>query len=243
MHPNFLRAGAAALLTGTALNMFRMVPVFLSEGFSFNEFPPHSIEAMTNTALLSGWYVSHLFALISLPLLAYGFMSLYLVRRTSAPGSSADKLTLLGLRDFDRPVFMFNRAIRVAFARVAGVLVEAREPDRQVLGQILKSIHYTAASFGGHFMAFVMVGSGIYALGMYLFDKSRLIYPFGIIIGLAALAGTISGLLDLSFQLRFPLLAAMMDYHVVVGAAVVLRFAELFVPSNKLPFRRRTVSA
>lgn len=51
-----VRLGATALVAGTLLNIARMLPIILSEGFSFDELPPSSAAEAAKSATLSGWY-------------------------------------------------------------------------------------------------------------------------------------------------------------------------------------------
>lgn len=77
------------------------------------------------------------------------------------------------------------------------------------------SIHETAASFGGHFMAAALISTGIFALGMLLAERSTVLAKIGITIGGLGLVGSVTGVLDLSFQERFPLLGGIVGVMMI----------------------------
>lgn len=71
MNRTTLKFGASALVAGTALNVLRMLPIFLSDGFSFDELPPSNAAEAVKSATLSGWYLSHVMAIVSVPLIIF----------------------------------------------------------------------------------------------------------------------------------------------------------------------------
>lgn len=204
-----VRLGAGALVAGTALNLLRMLPIFLSGGFSFDELPPSNAAEAAKTATLSGWYLSHVMAIVSIPLLIFGFLTIYQWIRDTSDNPAAERVTFAGFFGITTGLILYLVAAvtdGIALRKAADHYFDAAEAERETAGAILMSIHETAASFGGHFMAAALISTGIFALGMLLARCATVVAKIGIAIGVLGLVGSVTGLLDLSFQERFPLL-------------------------------------
>ncbi|NES82672.1 MAG: hypothetical protein F6K10_15380 [Moorea sp. SIO2B7] len=93
-HRSRARIGLLALLAGTALNMWRMAPIVLSDGFALEQLPPGNPDDLATVATLSGWYLSHVMAVLSVPLLVYGFFSVYQTVTRNSTNTVAERLTL-----------------------------------------------------------------------------------------------------------------------------------------------------
>lgn len=50
----------AMLISGTLLNLTRMLPIYVNEEINLQNIPPVTVEQMTQTSLLPGWLLSHL---------------------------------------------------------------------------------------------------------------------------------------------------------------------------------------
>lgn len=75
---NALRTkGGIALIAGALLNITRMIPVYADQGVTSENFPPHAIEDTIYVTQLYAWHLSHIMALVSVPLLAFGFVTLF----------------------------------------------------------------------------------------------------------------------------------------------------------------------
>lgn len=210
---NRVALGALALAVGTLLNMIRMAPIFLSDGFSFDEFPPNPEDAaeVAKTALLGGWYVSHVFAIVSVPFIVFGFYSIYR-SRTRGDDSVATTVTLAGVFGIATSAMLYLIAAvldGVALGKAAHVYRDSTGTKQESAGVVLTGIHETAASFGGHFMAGALISTGIFALGLALANRTSIFPKLGIAFGTIGIIGTVSGILDLSFQERFPLLGGL----------------------------------
>lgn len=79
-------------MMGNLINVLRVVPVFLSDGVSSENFPPHSVADITYAAQLPVWTVTHATTFAGTVLLIFGsavFARNATLRQQAAPGLMA----------------------------------------------------------------------------------------------------------------------------------------------------------
>ncbi len=220
---------AAALFIGTALNMTRMAPIFLSERFSFAEFPPAGPEQAAAAALLGGWYPSHVMAMLSVPFLVYGLHGAY--RHASGQRDNiATSVIRLGFVGFATALSLYMVAAvldGVALTSAAEHYDATSGSQQELAGALVMLIHETAIGFGGHFMAASIISVGVFGTGLLMSGRASGLAKAGAAGGAIGVAGLVSGVLDLSFQQRFPLLGgvmgAVMVWWIALGVATLRR--------------------
>ena len=183
-----IRIGAIALILGAVLNLIRMIPVLLSEGYHSNSLPPGQTAALTaETALLGGWYISHILAIISVPLFIYGFWTIYQLIKEKHNDSIIQHIGLAGLSVLTLSGILYiSGAILdgIALGTVSHNYILASGLEKDILGSIVMAVTELAAAFGAHYMIFAMIGTGILALSLKLSNKKSWHPLFGILIGI-----------------------------------------------------------
>ncbi len=222
------RIGLLVLLAGTALNMWRMAPIFLSDGFTFEQLPPGNPDDLASVATLSGWYLSHVMAIVSVPLLVYGFVTVHQLVTRNSTNAVAERITLASVFGMATGAILYLIAAiidGVAVPRAVNHFLDSTGAERDTASTVMMALHHTAASFGGHFMATALLSTGLLALGLYKLDRRGAHSIIGITLGVVALLGVTTGILDVSFQERFPLLGGIVGLMMLwwIALVVVLR--------------------
>ena len=220
------KIGLLALLAGTALNMLRMAPIFVSDGFEVDQLPPGNPDDLATVATLSGWYVSHVMAILSVPLLVYGFVTVYRMVTDATSDPVAERVTLAGVFGLATGLTMYLVAAvldGVGVPRAVEHFLDSNGTEREAASTVMTALHETAASFGGHFMATVLFSSGLLGLGLVKLGRHRTLGIVGLAIGVVALAGFVSGIIDVTFQERFPLLGGFVGMMMVWWVALAVR--------------------
>ena len=220
--------GLLALVIGTGLNMLRMAPIFLSDGFERTLLPPKGAVDIAAVALLDGWYLSHVMAVVSVPFLIYGFVAVYQLVSSRATDAVGERTVLAGVFGLATGLALYLVAAvldGVAVPRAAEHFLAAGDLDRAATSAVMTGLHETAASFGGHFMAAAMISTGLLAVGLVRLGHRTLHSLTGALLGAVGLVGSVTGVLDLSFQERFPLLGALVGVMMIwwVALAIALR--------------------
>lgn len=221
--------GGIALIIAALFTLTRMIPVVLSEGFNSNSLPPGQNAAQTaETALLGGWYFSHIMAMLTVPFFVYGFLAVYQSVRAQNEETVAEQVTLAGFFFITLAGFLYlSGAVLdgIALGRVSEHYVASSEAEREFSGLIVMAVTESAASFGAHYMLFAMIGTGILALGLYLAGRGSIQPILGMLIGVFAIIGWVTGFLDTTFQERLPALlgslAATMIWWISLGILTI----------------------
>jgi len=221
------RLGVLALVIGTALNMLRMGPIFVSDGFQIDFLPPGNPDDLATVATLGGWYVSHVMAVLSVPFLIYGFFAVYQIVTRNTDSAVAERLTLASVFGMATGLLLYLVAAildGVAVPRAVEHFLGSTGAERETASVVMTAIHETAASFGGHFMATTLFSTGLLGLGLYKLGRNRIHSLIGVAIGLVSLVGFVSGVIDVTFQERFPLLGGFVGLMMMwwIALAVLL---------------------
>lgn len=191
-----------------------MVPVVLSDGFTSDSLPPGKDAAQTaETALLGGWYISHIMAMLVVPLVVYGFLSIYQSVRDQSENQVAERVTLAGFFVLTMGGLLYLVAAGmdgIALGRAAEVFEASSGSEKEIAGMIVMATTETAASYGAHYMVFSMIGTGILALGLYVARRGSIQPILGVLVGVIGLLGWVTGFFDLTFQKRLPALTGVL---------------------------------
>ncbi|MEP2983705.1 MAG: hypothetical protein ABJN39_19760 [Sulfitobacter sp.] len=226
--------GSLALIGAALFTLSRMLPVALSEGFHSGSLPPGQNAAQTaETALLGGWYVSHVMAMLTVPLLVYGFLAVYQEVRMRSGISPAERVTLAGflILVVAGVLYLSGAALDgVALGHVSKHYMAASDAEKDVSGLIVMAVTESAASFGAHYMILTMIGTGVLAYGLSLAGLGTIQSLLGIAIGGLGLVGWLSGFFDITFQERLWALLGMIALTMLwwISLAVVMMRGQTF---------------
>ncbi len=164
----------------------------------------------------------------SVPFLAYGFVAVHQLASARTTDAIGERATSAGVFGLTAGLVMYLVAAvldGVAVPRAAEHFITATDADRAAASAVMTGLHETAASFGGHFMAAALISTGLLAAGLLRLGHHRLHAMLGLPIGVAGLVGSVTGVLDLSFQDRFPLLGGLVGVMMIwwLALAVTLR--------------------
>ncbi|WP_416370289.1 hypothetical protein [Tritonibacter mobilis] len=173
------KVGGIALVLGGLLNILRMAPIYLSEGVTIWNFPPHDLAGTLMVAGGSGWILSHIMAIISVPLMLVGGFALL------------EDLSAKGYRGLGFATLSFLSAGSVLYlvAAVADglVLPYASEAFTEQLSQgseaaalIIELIHLAATNYGGTMAMFFILTSGLMGLTLLRAYDQRFIGYLGL---------------------------------------------------------------
>lgn len=222
------RAGGIAVIAAALVTMTRMIPVALSDGFQFSLMPPGQSAAQTaQLALLGGWHISHVMAMLTVPLFIYGFLSVYQFVRARTGVSRAERVTLAGfvILVVAGILYLSGAALDgIALGVVAKDYAAATGAEKEVAGMIVMAVTESAASFGSHYMIFTMIGTGVLAYGLRLAGLGTFQSYLGIAIGILGVTGWATGFFDITFQERLWALLGMIGFSMMwwISLGIVL---------------------
>ena len=165
MRAETVRLGGAALMVGGALNFLRMLPLALSDGFSFDILPPENLEEAVSAASLRGWHASHVMAFISVPLVIFGLVAAYQSLRDRGHGP----LALAGVVGIAVGFASYGVAAvtdGLELPDAVATYLEAGPSEEAAAGVLAFHTHETAGNFGGSGFASIMVSFGLLAVAV-----------------------------------------------------------------------------
>lgn len=219
-----IKVGGAALIGAALLNLTRMIPMALSEGFEPALLTSHDPADAARLALLSGWLLSHLMIPVSIALFFTAFISLY-------QGLSEHNQGGLGL------IATATLSLGAGFYAIAGVLdglavpvaaehfVNGPAGEKNIWTAMITQFHDTATSFGGLGFTALLIGSGFLGFGLSRGYQRPLLGAIGMVLAVLAILGYGLGLLDIrikgSLFLTLPLVGIMFMWFVAVGVLMM----------------------
>ncbi len=224
-----VRTGSFALIAAALFTLTRMLPVVFSDGFHSGSLPPGQNAAQTaETALLGGWYFSHIMAMLTVPLFIYGFLAVYQSVRAQSGVSPAERVTLAGfvILIVAGVLYLSGAALDgIALGAVSKHYAAASGTEKEFAGMIVMAVTESAASFGAHYMILAMIGTGVLAYGLRLAGLGTFQSILGIAIGLLGLVGWVSGFFDVTFQERLwallGMIALAMMWWISLGVVLI----------------------
>jgi hypothetical protein len=211
--------GGFALLAGALLNMTRMIPTVLSDGFSRDILPPKTVDDLIIFTKLSGFAPSHMMALFSTPLLIFGITVLFKVLWEQGQRVSG----LAGLVLANSGFVLYLLAAITDGIVLPGIINEfAADP---LGGEIAISVvHSFATGLAGAGAALILFGVGFIGFGFFR-AKHAIFGALGVLIGAIAFIGYITSILKLdfieSFQILGPLMMLTFAYLLANGLYLV----------------------
>ncbi len=213
------------LILGGLLQITRMIPIAMSDGIKMLEnFPPHSLEDTINAAHSSGWYISHIMVFLATPLLMIGFYGLYkLINRYKRSDFSIPALIVLSIG-----LLLYNIGAVIDglfLPLVCHEILEATDSVKNSWSVLGTYTHELAVNFGGLAFAHLLLGTGLLSIDLNKVEEFKIFGVVGMAIGLVALIGYISGVLDLmvtgSFMLTGGLTMMMFIYFFLLGFKIL----------------------
>lgn len=215
------RKGGIALILGSLINLLRVVPIFLSDGVSSENFPPQTAEDIAFAAQLPLWTITHVLALFGVVLMILGvtaFARAAEVRGETEPGLMAQIGVTLSM-------ILLTLGL-VSDGIILPLLIEKLTNDGGVdlvtHGPLIEYAHLFATSFGGIAATILLISATFIGITLLRAFDGRILGGLGIAIGSVSLLGYITGVLSLnitpSLHLTGPLTVLMFLYLIAVGA-------------------------
>ncbi len=206
------KVGGIALIIGAVLNVIRTAPIYLNEQVSFSTLPPSNLADTVLVAQVPGWIPSHILALLSVPLLIYGFFTIYQSLSVSN-NEVVERVTLAGFIGLSLGLILYAVAAvidGIVLPQVVSHYVNVGPEEQGAAGLMVTIIHETAGSFGGLFMATVLMSSGLLALGLYLDNQPAWHSRLGVWLAILSLIGYLFGIINLQLGTNFLLLGMLL---------------------------------
>lgn len=217
----YKKFGAVAMIVAAALNMVRVLPIYLDPEIGFDGYPPETIGETVAVAQRSGYYVSHVLVFFAAPLFVVGFVSLYTELR-KASSSSGLVLSLVGF-SIGQVLYLIGVVVHgVVLPEMAREYVALPEADRAAMSSLFDFNHHLATSLGGLGFAVILVSTGV--LGFYMRTVFRRLGITAMALGAVALVGYLTGvfavLLFDNFEITSAIVSAGFIFYFVTGIAM-----------------------
>ena len=207
-----MKVGGIALIFGAVFNIVRTAPIYLNEQVSFSTLPPADLIGIVTVAQVPGWIPSHILALLSVPLLIYGFFTIYQSLSVSK-NQVVERAALAGFIGLSFGLMLYAVAAvidGIALPQVVEHYLNAELEEQEAAGLMVTIIHETAGSFGGLFMATILMSSGLLSLGLYIDDQPVWHSRIGILLAIVSLFGYLFGIINLKLGTNFFLLGGLL---------------------------------
>lgn len=218
------KKAGVALIFGSLINILRVVPIFLSEGVTSDNFPPHTAEDIVFTAQLPLWTSTHAMALVGSILIIFGIA--VFARAAQERGQAAP--SLMAQIGVTFSMFLLSLGLVSDGLILPMVIEKLTQMDGVIFaenGALIQYAHIFATSFGG-VAATILLLSGIF-LGITLVRafEAKIFGAIGIAIGALSLVGYVTGILSLNITstLHFtgPLTILMLIYLGAIGVMLL----------------------
>lgn len=213
------KIGAIGLILGAFLNMIRMIPIYLEVGF--DGYPPANLAETVAIAQGTGYYISHMLAIIAAPLWLVGFYALY----KELKNSTSNRGLTLALTGFAIGQLLYVIGVVVhglILPEMAHEFVNASAETQNIMAPLFDFNHHLATSLGGLGFAYILISTGI--LGIFLRAEFKLLGVIAMAVGFLALIGYATGALTIllfgSFQLTAGFVTAAFVFYFVTGIAM-----------------------
>lgn len=218
---SFHKIAGIGLIVGAVLQITRMIPIAASNGIKMLEnFPPHTVEETLFAAKAAGWRISHIMVFISVPFFIAGFYGVYQFVQVQA----RSKIITIAMSGFLVGLILYTIGAVIDglfLATVADNVQAASGNAVEILQELTEYTHHFAVSFGGLSFAHLLLSTGVLGFSIRELKDFKIIGVAGMIIGFIALAGYLTGILDLlvtsSFLLTGGLTMIMFIYFVMLG--------------------------
>lgn len=217
-----IKIGAIGLILGSFLNMIRMGPIYLDPQIGFAGYPPQNLLETIDIAQRSGYYVSHAMVFFATPLFMIGFYVLYKQLKNSI-SSRWLTLSLFGFF-IGQLLYIIGVVLHgLVLPELANDYVTGSASYQAAMAPLFDFTHHMATSYGGLGFAFILVSTGIF--GVSLRQKHSMLGVAAMLIGLLAIIGYGTGILDLllfeSFMLTAGFVTAMFVLYFIIGIAML----------------------
>ncbi len=221
------RKGGIAMILGSLINLLRVVPIFLSDGVTSENFPPQSAADIAFAAQLPLWAVTHAAALIGVVLMILGAIAF--ARAAEANGQTEPGL--MAQIGITLSMILLTLGL-VSDGLILPLLIERLMDDAGLdlveSGSLIEYAHLFATSFGGIAATFLLISAMFLGITLLRAFETKILGGLGIGIGIVSLLGYITGVLNLnmtsSLHLTGPLTALMFFYLIAVGV-FLLRYS------------------
>lgn len=216
MNNNQNKLGALALTLGAFLNVIRMIPIYAEVGF--DGYPPVNLSGTIDIAQRNGYYLSHILVFFATPLFLVGFFAL--CQRLGDIALNRGLLMALVVFSIGQILYVVGVVIHgLVLPAMAAEYVASSAAEQAAMAPLFELNHRLATSYGGLGLAQLLVSTGI--IGFFLRKESQWLGIGGIAIGILALAGYMTGFLDVmlfgSFVPTAGLATAMFAFYLIAG--------------------------
>lgn len=194
--------GGTVIIIGAALNLTRLIPIFLNEQISLQNFPPATVAQVTETSLLPGWILSHIMGFLSVPLLIIGFIILY----KNLSDNNQREVGLAAIVFASVGMFFYGVAVWIdglLLPQTAETLLAASAADQTTAAMLQTYTHTMATTFGGLSLLATLLGVALMGFGVAHGFERRLIGGIGFLYGTVGIIGLSAGLIDIRMHENF----------------------------------------
>ena len=188
--------GGIMLVAGAALNLTRMIPIFIGGDVPLESIPPHTAEQISTVALLPGWVTSHVMGFLSVPLLISGFVAMY----RSLDELKPDVLWIASTVFLSVGMLFYGIGVTVdgsLLPQAARQLLAATsEADKSAATMVQLITHKLAVSTGGISRLGVFPGLALLGAGLYRTPEHKIIGVSGLLVGSLGVVAMIFGVVD-----------------------------------------------
>ena len=216
-----MKFGGGALIAAALLNITRVIPMFVVDGVSMDNFPPHSVEDLVFYTALPGWSFSHFMGILSVPLLVFGFVAYW-----QSSGYSASALAALIGYSTGMGLYLTGLVSDgLVLPRVIDQVAAGIDSGSEIYLTLVWTTHAFATSFAGLSAAVMLISMAVLGLSVIRdLDRAYLGYT-GFILGSISLVGYLTGFLNIVITDGLgrvgPLTLLMFVYVIVVGWVLV----------------------
>ena len=216
--------GGIALILAALLNITRMVPVFAHPAISMDNFPPHSVAETVLVTQIYGWHISHIMALISVPLFVFGIAAFFAEARIRGAAPSA----LAALAGISMAMVLYTVGAildGLVLPNTVRHFADHIQAGEAHAGALVELVHLTAVSFGGFGAAVLLVSMAFVGVTWRIGFDRPIMGIIGLTLGGLSLIGFASGFLSLdiakSLRLVGPLSLLMFVYLIASGVLLM----------------------
>lgn len=221
---NVYKLGGVALIAGAVLNITRVPPIMLSEGVSRANFPPHGLVDTVYVTSLYSWHISHIMAIISVPLLLLGLLVLSGVLADKGQ-RNAGLAALFGIGSGAALYFFAAVIDGIVLPSHIRNMTDLIDTNPELAEALIDRTHLFATAFGGIAAPMMLISAVFLGKGQLLGFKNKLLGYFGIALGIVGLAGYVTGFLPLNISDAItrvgPLMLLFFVYLIIHGVALM----------------------
>lgn len=217
------RIGNIGFIIGGILNVLRIFPILLTEGVTPEQIPPHTLADTVFISQTKAYLLSHVMALLATPFVIVGFYNLFKGINLSH-NKVAVQTGIVALASLTIGQLLYSIGLIIdgfTLPELIKEFISKGGNESSDLATVIMAIHHLAMSFAGIGFFTLLLGTGVIGVALYNSSFNRALSFAPITIGVLAMIGYITGILDPmianSFEFTYGLLTFTYIYYMIVG--------------------------